>query len=257
MKRYIGIAGIERAGQIDEVLRAIAAPPALVERLAFGVLMTDTTRCGRPKTRQPNRYPSRVTFPQIFVVAPSLGRPECLLHYATENLHALRDELVDLGRMAGVWCAGLQLNLPWPPVEQLVRAPHWSRFVLQIGRRALAETPKPDDVVFALEHYLRGGPDDLTDVLLDPSGGEGRPVEVEAFAPFVRAIRAAFPTLGVGIAGKLSAERLGDPALSALVLEHGLSIDVETGVRDEDDRLAIPRVQAFVEAARPLFPEVA
>ena len=83
------------------------------------------------------------------------------------------------------------------------------------------------------------------DLLLDVSGGQGRPLDPAALLPFLRAL--ADTGLGLGVAGGLSASNLHllEPLLAELP---ELSFDAETCLRDEEDRLDLERVREYVQA---------
>jgi hypothetical protein len=153
--------------------------------------------------------------------------------------------LARLFDLSGPLCHGVQFNgaWPWPAnIETLCRmferANRTPRIVLQAG---------PGTAAALVGLYVRRGV--VTDVLIDESGGTGKPVATEYAAFWFEKLRAMFPSLGVGIAGGLSAEAV--PQVAGL-LQAGASCDAESGLRDGADgggRLDVDRVKAYLGAA--------
>jgi hypothetical protein len=94
----------------------------------------------------------------------------------------------------------------------------------------------------------------ITDVLFDPSGGRGQPLDPAVAEQYLAAITEKFPDLGIGAAGGLSTTTLHlvDPLLKKF---RKLSIDVEGRVRDNtpDDRMVITAVTSYIRTADTLI----
>lgn len=124
----------------------------------------------------PNKYPQ--LFPEVKrISAIFLSHPNVLnlIHYSTDELETLYDQLVRLKELGGLKLHGFQLNMAWPEVDQLtrfrIRWPY-GRIVLQIGSSAVALMDhRPMKVALKLREYEGL----VTDILFDPSGGKGEP----------------------------------------------------------------------------------
>lgn len=235
--------------EVDACLEALPARATLM----CGVLVSEKTLRGE-RNKWWRRYPRVEDIASIF--SPD---PRCLnlIHYASAEPPDERAlaKLVAASATAGGGTSlhGFQFNVTWPSPERV----YWlagMRCVFQARQWfalddawALAHTLKED------QYGVHEHPDrNVTDVLLDYSGGHGSPLDSEALlalAAAVRVLRAAVPSVQVGIAGGLCAETL--PAVAPLVREYALSIDAEGRLRDGDEGgvLNIDRAQAYVRAA--------
>ena len=152
--------------------------------------------------------------------------------------------------------------------------------VLQINRAfnvspdLLANIKDPEDGMSpALEVIFQLGPDKITDmtpgelvarldpysknisaILLDSSFGTGRKMNVQSFAPYIKALEKVFPDKILVFAGGLNPENVADQ-ISALsqVTTRPFSIDVESGVRNERDELDLYKTEAFIQRAAEEF----
>jgi hypothetical protein len=239
---YVGVAGITTRAEADAVLAAI--PPGFPRRVALGVLASAKTLAGGERNARSARIEH---IGGIFSTDP---RALNLLHYFTRTTGpALVAELRNAAYFGQGLCHGLQLNITWPdPVDLRIflaslRHRARPRLVLQLGPAALEAVDwNMHALVDRLSEYVIERA--ISDVLIDASGGNGRSFEDSKAASLVRAIpilRAAFPDLGIGIAGGLSPQRLPNRSLL-----DGVSIDVESGVRDACDALHLGKVHAFL-----------
>ena len=89
-------------------------------------------------------------------------------------------------------------------------------------------------------------------VLLDASAGLGKPLDAEVLRPYLRALAAKRLPIGLGVAGKLSPTTLG--LVEPLVDEFPhLSIDAESGLRDENDDLNVSFAISYLARGNALF----
>ncbi|HEX5718512.1 MAG TPA: hypothetical protein VF179_20285 [Thermoanaerobaculia bacterium] len=225
---YLGVTGFTTAAQVREALAL--APPASRRRLMIGVLASD-----RPPERNPRRLPAVEEIPEIFPDHPLALN---LVHYYTDEPATLGRQLADLAARCGPNLHGFQINGVWPSRQDLEEVRRL-RIVVQMDA-AMLEGPPEDAVrrtreIAGLAH----------DLLLDASGGQGRPLDPAALLPFLRGL--AETGLGLGVAGGLSAANLH--LLEPLLAEFpDLSFDAETCLRDEEDRLDPERVREYVRA---------
>lgn len=245
MDPYIGVTGFMSQAEVSAVLEVV--PRGAAHKLMVGVLASWKTVSGRGN-KHPGRYPTMADIGGIFVDDP---RTINLVHYATDDVHTLPEQTEELERHIGPHHMGYQFNLCWPEpsiVSKSLRTDH--RVVLQIGKAALAILNRdPQNLAEALDFY-----DGLiTDVLIDPSGGEGKAFDPVVARERLRAIRDRHPRLGLGVAGRLSAKALYmvEPLIR---LFPNLSIDAESRLRDPvDDHLDIAATREYVARAYRFF----
>lgn len=248
---YVGVAGITSRAQADAVLAAI--PPGFPRQVAIGVLASAKTLAGGVCNP---RSPAPGTISEVF---PDDPRALNLVHYFTRTTgDGLKEELCRAMAIGGINCHGLQLNIAWPDLDELQMfvaaypAAWCPRVVLQLGPAALEAVDwNMHALVDRLREYVVERA--ISDVLLDVSAGTGRDFNDAKLISIVRALpilRAAYPDLGIVIAGGLSPRRLPDRALL-----RNVSIDVESGVRT-DDALDDDKVRAFLGSVGVLLAAV-
>ncbi len=209
---YIGITGFTSPAQILELLSWLDASELQSlwgdRQLMVGVLVSSKTMRGEAN-KWPGRYPPSKALPNIFT-----ADPRCLniLHFNTDQPATLALDMVEIMRLAGPNCHGIQLNIRWPDMNQLrvFRQTHsFARVILQLGKGALEEVlHNPDAVALRLKEYADEGL--ITDVLHDMSGGEGvfASQEIDRAAAILDAIERTCPQIGIGFAGGLHAGNL-------------------------------------------------
>jgi hypothetical protein len=244
---YIGVTGFTSGEQVDQALICV---PLSGRRLMVGVLASSKTLAGMPN-RWPQRYPPVREISSIF-----RSDPRCLnlVHYSTDHPKQFPEELCRIERLVGPRLHGFQLNIRWPDpelvedyrrVSLLTRRP---KIVLQIGPAALREVG-PAQLRRRVQEYGTL----IDDVLIDPSGGLGKPLKPGEVQSYLAALEGLRP--GIGVAGGLSAKRLGllDP-LRQFPGFSRLSIDAEGGLRDpETDELLGDEVQNYLLASIAYF----
>lgn len=233
---YCGISGVTTRA---EVLAALAAFPDCGRQLMVGVLVSEKTLAGQ-RNRWFRRYPKVESIAGIFV-----DDPRCLnlVHYGADTPPD-GDTLARLFELSGPLCHGFQFNAAWPhraTLERLhevaARCGRTLRVVLQLRDCAEAGRIAPLD-----DRSL------VTDVLIDASGGLGKPIDAEGAGFDFIQLRSMYLHLGIGIAGGLFAETV--PRVATL-LQSGASVDAESGLRDGADgggRLDMDRVKSYLEA---------
>jgi hypothetical protein len=233
---YLGITGFTSAAQVREALAIV--PPASRRLVMVGVLASRRTCAGLPE-RSPRRLPPVDEIPGIF---PDHPHALNLVHYYTDEPATLGRQLAGLAGRCGPNLHGFQINGVWPSrrdLEEVRAARPGLRIVIQMEAAMLAGAPAD---AAQRTREIAGLADDL---LLDASGGQGRPLDPAALLPFLRALTDT--TARLGVAGGLSASNLH--LLEPLLAEFpDLSFDAETCLRDEEDRLDLERVREYVRA---------
>lgn len=132
--------------------------------------------------------------------------------------------------------------------------PRRDTIILQCGAGAIAEAShSPYELAWQVAGYA-----DLIDyVLIDPSGGKGLLFDVHFAHDCLAALTETVPSIGVGIAGGLSAQTLQQIWALTLLWGGCFSIDAEGQLRDDKDKLDVTKAIEYVAAAHKLFQECA
>ena len=250
MLSYIGVTGFGSRHQVKSVLRAL--PFGTNRKLMVGVLASHKTINGERQSL-PCRCPSELQMRSIFVDDPRVLN---LVHFNTKEPHLLYEQLMDVRGFAMTLCHGFQLNMVWPSPEAIKKVKaKWKEcvIVLQAGADAF-DVIGNDPKVLAdkIEREYKG----LIDhVLLDASGGLGKPLDAEVLRGYLRAITAKNLPIGLGVAGGLSPSTLG--LVEPLIKEFPrVSIDAEGRLRDKTDHLDLTLAHDFVHKSLLLFGEI-
>lgn len=244
---YIGVTGVMSREESEGVIGAWATS-GLKTRLMVGVLASSNT-LAHQKSRWPNRLPLVEEIRNIFVPGDNVLN---LIHYNTSHPETLFRQIIEIMRYAGPSCQGIQLNVAWPQhwVLEAYRKMENSYIVLHIGNRALDicghEPGKVAQRVSAYKGLVNA-------VLIDPSGGLGRPFDPNIVAIHLDAVRAVNSWVEVGAAGGLGPDTLAH--LERLIKFCGptFNIDAEGLVRDEVDNLDLNKVRRYFEGAQALY----
>ena len=241
---YIGVTGFTALTEVAYVLDGI--PSQAKRELMVGVLVSSKTLQGIP-ARHPKRYPPLEVVWRIFPTDPHCLN---LIHFSTKDPTTLEDQVDRVLKAVGPGCHGFQFNMCWPRPDTLQRIrPRMGRLVLQVGGHALEWVRHaPHQLVAKLSEYQGIA----TDILLDPSGGTGRPFDQEEILEYLRAITHADLGFGIGVAGGLSSESLGSIATISKEFPT-LSINAEGRLRSPDDDLDPLRARAYVQGAYRIF----
>lgn len=208
LKPYIGITDFMTYDQVLRMHRVyLEYRKAGSERqLHVGVMMSCKTLRGLP-SRFTKAFPLKGEIKSIFG-RPLEGAYHCL-HYADySDLTDFNDVVLAL-QFAGPYASAIQFDMPWPNlgiVANPLAVHHYHiEVILQIGQMALSlEGFDPNKVVRRLAEYQGH----IDRVLLDQSMGKGEPMKADVLLPYLRAIRKAYPHLGLVVAGGLGPNSL-------------------------------------------------
>jgi hypothetical protein len=229
-------------------------------RLMAGILVSSKTINGIAN-RYPGRYPRPEMLTDLFIEA-NRHNTLSLAHYNTDTPENLVTECEKVMDLVGPAMHGFQLNVRWPEPELLkeLRYCHPElHILLQVGGKALGEfmlggwegeSLEYDTSAFMAKVASYGG--SINEILLDPSGGKGQPLQANHLAPLVRELMKV-EGLGIGVAGGLSGKTIGLVSELVPVCPY-LSIDAEGRLRNpDDDSLNLEQVEAYLRAAFDLF----
>lgn len=258
LKPYIGVAGFTSTA---EMLAAIETLPQgdCTHHLALGILASQKTFDGRTHSK-PNRYPSEGAIEKIVAGArkastQSLASVEFILHMALSpkrDVDVQVQNAVDLVRDVGL--DGIQFNAsPCLIIDNGLhdiitsarqRAPTMKRVIMQL-RPARDDEPRLDWIGAGIKIVNSGV---ATDILIDASAGNGIQINFVTAGVVIAAIRGAMKhrySVGFNVAGGLRTTNLG--GVAELMEVHGLlGFDVESGVRDKQDRMDLRELRSYL-----------
>ncbi len=250
---YIGITDFMAFDQVQRMLAVFKSHQGHRQdrQLHVGVMMSHKTLHGL-ETRWTKAFPPKETIAEIFRSDKVMN----CLHYADYVGIDVFQSLMRAISFGGVGIDALQLDMIWPDPGQVASAVHASRkqleVILQVGREAIEQADdSPQEVVERLRDYE----DVIQRVLLDKSMGRGIGMDANGLIPFTRAIKDAFPDIGLVVAGGLGPDsiRLVEPLLEEFP---GISIDAQGKLRPSGsalDPIDWDMAEAYLTKALALF----
>lgn len=261
MKPYIGVTGFTK---LVEVAAALSIFPENSERkLMVGVLATWKSLRDIPmKPRWAKQTPDPKLICDLFRSDKQVLN---LVHYSTQEgqENSMVNDMIKIHEFVGHQNPnfhGFQLNLAWPDVD-LFDSQYLSDYqknafrpcrdwlVLQIGQKAVEMAGgTPRGVADKLYHYVGT----VDGILLDPSGGLGKPFDTERAREFLSEIAERGWNLGLGVAGGLGPDSLD--LVEPLVSEFpDLSIDAQGRLRNAENDLDPESVKTYLTKALQMF----
>jgi hypothetical protein len=264
LKPYVGVAGFMQTSEIMAAIETMPKSPR--HNLAIGILASAKTLRGEIN-KHPNRYPkvadiADMVRPAREVVDETKLPVEFILHYAVDdigNVGAEIDRLAEVVKTSQF--DGVQINVPphWADHLDLAHALrclqqsvlHKLRIILQV-RPPRRGQPMVDLIGMALHATAQN--DEISDILIDASAGQGVELNGIYASDMIHAFRASLPiygrsTVGIGVAGGLRPGKVG--TVYSLMTIHGpLNFDVESGVRlPGSDHMSIEALRAYLAEA--------
>jgi len=248
---YIGITGFMSATEVSKALQLFVLGGK--RSLMVGVLASHKSLRNIPmKPIRARQTPNPADLPQIF---PEDGRTINLVHYGAHRgqEESLLEDMFKIHQLAGRNLHGLQLNAVWPPTWMLIEyrksvgaSPD---IVLQVGAEAMAQCENnPKIIADKLQNYLGL----INYILIDASGGLGKPLDTEKSRNILSEITSRSWKLGLGVAGGLGPDTLD--LIAPLVQEFpNLNIDAQGKLRDEANNLNIDACEKYLTEALKLF----
>ncbi|MBS3903349.1 MAG: hypothetical protein KGZ30_03200 [Anaplasmataceae bacterium] len=239
MNPYIGVTGFASPEEVYHLLRDI--PRGKRRKVMIGVLAGPETF--NPISTDSRLYPSSHDIRHIFSAD---DRALNAIHFGSRSKEGLFEEIDGVLRLAGPHCQALQVNLPWPEpslLERLKQDRPQLEIIVSIGEKAVQLAGGDSHGVVERLHQYRVG---LVDrVLVDFSWGKGIPLDPDRAEVYLAAVKVAFPRIGLGVAGGLSAENLD--RIAGLSLEFSdLSIDAQGKLLDDSGKLNLLKAEAYL-----------
>jgi hypothetical protein len=249
LESYVGITGFKSRTQVAW----LSAEHTGSRKLMVGVLASYRTIM-QGQFKPDGRSPKREDIAKIFSPVDAMLN---MVHYYTEDQTNLELQLACAMGYGGLLCQGLQLNIAWPDPEA-IRAfrDSFERdpvIVIQLGGR---RWPLTDLKPRALSLKVLDLYDGIADyILLDPSGGLGKEMDVAMLLPYLETLEAhlqvARRPMGLAIAGGLCAENLNK--IRPLCEQFPrLSFDAEGKLHSGPGQLDLDRCRRYLEVARTL-----
>lgn len=264
-KRYLGITDVPDKHRLNDMIDVFewSGAPELGMLLHAGIMMSYKTLNHLP-SKWTGAWPKNEEIADIFVSDPNVLNT---LHYADYDgidIEASLDRAIAFG---GPHLDALQLDMVWPDPKAIARVKGREnaslRIILQVSAVALDQAGNdPDEVVARLTAYEEAaaqvggwGVRIINDVLFDKSMGRGQGLDADVLRPFIAAVRAQAPDLGISVAGGLGPDSLllAGPLVWDFPM---LSIDAQSKLRpsgDAHDPIDWDMAEAYVRRAVRMF----
>lgn len=238
---YVGVTGFTTPEQVYFAHDRV--PSDSPRDLMIGVLASAKSLRGIPLSdRWAKQFPAPTDLPQLFWNDPETLQ---LVHYS--GAETMLVDLLRLWEELEASFDGFQLNIAWPePLKLETFHRHTeskSHIVLQLGLDAVRrENQSTDRVARRLWEYVG-----LVDaVLVDISGGEGRPMVIEWAQMYLRKFHEVGLPFSFGAAGGLGPQSL-QPVKELLAEFPDLSWDAQGRLRNAQNELNLEAVGSYLD----------
>lgn len=262
-RNYIGVTGAATIDEIDHLSYSFNRFSriyhlGIYHKPMIGILASTKTLLG--EQTQNRRYPKVEEIPLLF---RQVNYGFKVVHFNSREPSTLSKQLISLFKTGDLYNENLsravQLNNAWPPLDQIIETQKQLpdlKVVLQLNSQAMGKRSSGE-----IAQKVAGYGDMIHHVLIDPSGGRGKELEVGKVVPVYEAIKHRRPDLFLGFAGKLSGENVWSKCheLVSRIGHYKFSIDAESGVRDKlsedygNDLYSRDKVERYLEQAARFF----
>ena len=244
-KSYVGITGFETGAQVGAVRAALPT-----DRL----LMVGCGIHGKPPDWNPFKWPNRCPpTPRLSGIFLPYNNVLNILHIHPDAGFDLFENLSRAHEAAGPCFHGFQLNTMWPSVKALVqyKKRHPGACITIALQEESLDAVNWEPKAVARRLALYG--DTFDRVILDPSAGEGKAINVDFTRRTYEAIEKLLPNVGLVAAGGLHGDN-AEESLSDLLRQFALSTDAESKLRDfPADLLNMRKAIRYVQATDALL----
>lgn len=244
MNPYIGVSCFTTPEQIRAAIWCIPSPTPR-HSLMVGLSMSYKSLRRLPlKEKWQKRMIDLDDLTSLLLPDPRLLN---LVHYASDSPGSLADDLLLITNRGNEYLHGFQLNIVWPPIRVIETIRRKCRddsvIILNLYPPNLAAV---DNDPIKLSQKLSEYVPFLDGVLLDSSGGQGNALDPHKALDYMSAL---YDTrLAIGIAGGLTPNNL--ELLEPVVpFSYHLSIDAESGLRNDQNELDLDKVKLYLERA--------
>ncbi|MEA2003342.1 MAG: hypothetical protein U9O53_00085, partial [archaeon] len=261
---YIGVTGVSSIDEVSQVKGIVdrmktASLLPHDKKVMLGYLVSYKTLNSKPTANR--RYPLIKDLPAMLEAAGD--NIFTMIHYNSTELNTLAEQVSEIFAFENIYernlCKAFQLNITWPDpkaIENIKSSYPDIMFVLSLTKDAISGNT-PEQILENTEQY-----NGLADyILIDPSGGEGKPFDIEHSALIYRELRNHFTTEKIGFAGGFDPDNISR-RLGILIHELGttdFSIDTEKGVRIPlsqkygDDLFSAEKIEEYLTSSTSIF----
>lgn len=205
------------------------------------------------------RYPA---FDDIVpLIEHAAGKALTMVHYNSRE-PGLAEQVSRIfdGLYSSHLCRSVQLNIVWPDNGEVrkIREKFPEMLVVFQASQKVIEGGSPKEVAARISAYGEA----VSYVLVDPSGGRGKPFNIEKAVELYEALNEKIPRVVLGFAGGLTGDNVEQRVrdLISRIGMAGFCIDAEGGLRDKvsgeygDDILNLSKVRAYLRSAAKACP---
>ena len=245
---YIGITGFKTAEEVREVAASF------LEHLPKDYLGMLGFLCSKKRLRLPSEPAKQgPAFNDLAGLIEKVPRMSFLpaIHYYTTELD-LADQMKQVFGDTGIYesgnCRAVQLNMPWPDLEEIRKARETFPqliLILQLPKQVLGDVQK---VAARAKEYSTCA----SYVLIDPSGGYGKEMDIPYTSELASALQEALPMTRVGVAGGLGPDNVLE-TLQQLNMRD-ICIDAQGNLRGESKgEMSITKAHIYINRASYFF----
>jgi phosphoribosylanthranilate isomerase len=234
---YIGVTGITCEEDVEIIKKALKESYGM-----YGVLVSEETLKGGTPHR--GRYPNIDSLKDIFSAMPENALRA--VHYNSKAVNNISKDIKEITRLTGGLCNCVQLNIEYPPIEQLTIIKEENKglkIILQLGKDLMKKNAYKN-IVSKMEPYIPF----IDYILIDASKGAGIEMKILDTMELAKPLRDLKP---LTFAGGLDGFSLY--LFISLIEEFDASIDAEGRLLiDKSDILDHERVRAYIRAAKTI-----
>ena len=250
-KNYIGLTGVTSASQSMIVIslfdeKGINMKSEIIPMI--GILIS-------PRNLDPewysNRYPNLKTIGEI--IEAIKGKCFLTLHIDSKSEYSWCDDLFKLCEKIPKEFDGFQINVKHPNVSDLQRIKEKypnKEIIMQYSDDFI--TMNTYDALDSLNQYIKY----VDNILIDPSRGRGLEIKIDEAIKHYNLIHNAFHHIKIGFAGGFNPNNIETytTKFNSNIGQKTYSTDVESGVRDQYDRLDLTLFEKYLTAQQQTDP---
>lgn len=232
-QQYIGVTGITSVEDVENMRHGLSRADKNILGM-YGILMDRDTLYER---MYKGRWAKIEEVPELMRRMPENSLKT--VHWCADQLKNY--ELLDVMKATNLECNALQLNMIYPSLDELKKFKRYFENVKIIFQIQKEMFENPLDMKKKMDPYKY-----LVDyVLIDQSMGAGVPIDPKVSRGVAEALRLF--ELGIVFAGGLDSKRVRE--IAPLIREFNTSIDAETRLMNDEDKLDNTKVSGYIAEA--------
>lgn len=229
-KPYIGVTGFKTQGEV-RVANAIYRNSGIwdTEYVPMYGFITSDNRL-KDRTIGGDTSPALEQLPAL--LRESSKGALTMIHHYTKNKEDLVYEVVSIFNTGGIYanglCRALQLNATWPDVDsikEIKKVLPEMNVVVSLTEKALAD---PELVQKARQYEKLA-----TYMLIDPSGGKGKELDVKKGYDLIHKLHEVMPLMDFGLAGGFDGNNIGTATKQVEWFDPQVSFDAQGRLRND------------------------